>query len=520
MYSKIINPETGRSVLVNGLLGKNILKKYLSVLGSGRGNQGMENETEDLVKKIIADYNLKITKAITDANLNFENLVIDEYGKMAPKKKEFYKCSAFEECNRKIKELMSQEYSHTGYYLNYLKKCAYSKHKNTSGDYYKPNMKFYFHPYFLLSLPDFNELCNWNEFKSYVQNGSFYIQKIETSAENKIISDTKSNNVFVVGPSAAGKTFSWKTLIPRLPASYPSNYLSIDGGLMRDYSLVYEMVKEIIKKKNYISPVIDTAIKKVIKTTKQFAIKNPLRREKGLYNIHLENGIVSSVGGSKIKVTGESSIDIYDIFQGFKLKNEFNLIIEKSVNNGAKISMVIPDTLTGTLKQDTMCKLNPKNLLRKSFGECIQEYMVDKYNFGRTYSSDYLYPTVFLVYQHKNPISKVPKNIRCEGTMESGNKRSIGEAKPYSSSAWKMSMDLGLKLFEAEDVKKGIRLIIHNSGSPNRESSNFNIIGLSGTSDILGSDIKILREVPKIDILSGMLYTGKLPRRKYLLLSY
>ena len=114
-----------------------------------------------------------------------------------------------------------------------------------------------------------------------------------------------------------------------------------------------------------------------------------MRREKGLYNIHLENGIVSSVGGSKIKVTGESSIDIYDIFQGFKLKNEFNLIIEKSVNNGAKISMVIPDTLTGTLKQDTMCKLNPKNLLRKSFGECIQEYMVDKYNFVRTYSSDY-----------------------------------------------------------------------------------------------------------------------------------
>ena len=51
MYSKIINPETGRSVLVNGLLGKNILKKYLSVLGSGGGNQGMENETEDLVKK-------------------------------------------------------------------------------------------------------------------------------------------------------------------------------------------------------------------------------------------------------------------------------------------------------------------------------------------------------------------------------------------------------------------------------------------------------------------------------------
>jgi len=525
MYSKIINPETGRSVLINGQLGKNILRKYLKALEGGstpRSASGDTTPTSDgIVDKIIADYTRKINEAITDANLNFKNLVIDESGRMAPKKNAFYKCSAFDECNKKIKALMSLEYSHTGYYLNYLKECAYSKHKKST-----PIVKFEFEAEFLvshqtISLPNFNELCNWNEFKKYVHNGSFYIKQVESDDGSGIATlDTKSNNIFVVGPSAAGKTFSWKTLIPRLPTDYPSNYLSIDGGLMRDYSLVYEMVKEIIRKKNLISPTVKAAIKNVVDTTKQFSIRNPRWEEGVVDTIHLENGYVAAVGGSKIEVIGESSIDIYDIFQRFGLKKEFNLIIEKSVKKGAKISLVIPDTLTGTLKNNALCKITPSNLLKRTFGECIRKNIVDKYNFGRIYdNSSHLYPTVFLVYQHKSPINRVPKERRCAGTAESGNKRSIGEAKPYSSSAWKASMDLGLKLFEAGDVKKGIRFIIHNSGSPNRASSYFNIVEPDGVAKASLLNIKELIEVPKIDILSGMLYTGKLPRREYILLN-
>lgn len=546
MYSKIINPETGRSVLINGQLGKNILRKYLKALEGGSTpdvvSQNREHVNEscsrcrdlsvdavglygeatikstDVVDKIIADYKLKIACEVTCVDLNFENLVSDESGRMAPKKNAFYKCSAFDECNKKIKALMSLEYSHTGYYLNYLKECAYSKHKNSSAI-----VEFEFEEEFLVSLPNFNELCNWNEFKKYVftpARTSFYIKQVESDDGSGIATpDTKSNNIFVVGPSAAGKTFSWKTLIPRLPTDYPSNYLSIDGGLMREYSLVYEMVKEIIRKKNLISPAVNAAIKNVVDTTKQFSIRNPRWEEGVVDTIHLENGYVAAVGGSKIEVIGESSIDIYDIFQRFGLKKEFNLIIEKSVKKGAKISLVIPDTLTGTLKNNALCKITPSNLLKRTFGECIRKNIVDKYNFGRIYGSTHLHPTVFLVYQHKAPINRVLKERRCEGTAESGNKRSIGEAKPYSSSAWKTSMDLGLKLFEAEDVKNGIRFIIHNSGSLNRASSYFNIVEPDGVAKASLLNIKELIEVPKIDILSGMLYTGKLPRREYILLN-
>ena len=35
MYSKIVNPKTGRKVNVNSVFGKKILRKYLAVLKGG-----------------------------------------------------------------------------------------------------------------------------------------------------------------------------------------------------------------------------------------------------------------------------------------------------------------------------------------------------------------------------------------------------------------------------------------------------------------------------------------------------
>lgn len=39
MYSKIVNPKTGRQVSINGRLGRQILKNYLIVLNGGTPNQ-------------------------------------------------------------------------------------------------------------------------------------------------------------------------------------------------------------------------------------------------------------------------------------------------------------------------------------------------------------------------------------------------------------------------------------------------------------------------------------------------
>ena len=47
MYSKIVNPQTGRKVFINGILGKSILKKYLTVLSGGSTAFRYEHSSED-----------------------------------------------------------------------------------------------------------------------------------------------------------------------------------------------------------------------------------------------------------------------------------------------------------------------------------------------------------------------------------------------------------------------------------------------------------------------------------------
>ena len=44
MYSKIVNPKTGRKVSVKSRLGKNILRKYLFILNGGAANERPLNE--------------------------------------------------------------------------------------------------------------------------------------------------------------------------------------------------------------------------------------------------------------------------------------------------------------------------------------------------------------------------------------------------------------------------------------------------------------------------------------------
>jgi len=46
MYRKIVNPETGRKVNINGIIGKRVLRNYINLIG-GSDNQP-ENEDEEI----------------------------------------------------------------------------------------------------------------------------------------------------------------------------------------------------------------------------------------------------------------------------------------------------------------------------------------------------------------------------------------------------------------------------------------------------------------------------------------
>jgi len=54
MYSKIINPDTGRKVSINGKIGRNVLRNYLNILKGGLPEKGekicIDNKLEEVEK--------------------------------------------------------------------------------------------------------------------------------------------------------------------------------------------------------------------------------------------------------------------------------------------------------------------------------------------------------------------------------------------------------------------------------------------------------------------------------------
>ena len=87
MYKKIINPETGRAVNVNGRIGKSVLRKYVS--NNIRGGGFFDNLVGNLTGSSgEPDYNgilMKIREAMTIAQnkeREWSSLNIDESTKM------------------------------------------------------------------------------------------------------------------------------------------------------------------------------------------------------------------------------------------------------------------------------------------------------------------------------------------------------------------------------------------------------------------------------------------------------
>jgi len=82
MYSKIINPETGRTVNINGRLGKQILRNYVDTLNGGSssrtpsldfGNPGeLDDSEKELLSLGINPYKLRLSNAIQEKKKNLK----------------------------------------------------------------------------------------------------------------------------------------------------------------------------------------------------------------------------------------------------------------------------------------------------------------------------------------------------------------------------------------------------------------------------------------------------------------
>jgi hypothetical protein len=298
MWSRIINPKTGRKVNINSKLGKNIIQNYLKI-GGYRTFNCIQWQKEYL-QDVCIQYNdicLNLCENTTFlADLfhedDFVNLVEArkainklEIMKKNPKedcekllKKSWETCS--KDCFKSLQHLISKEITSTAYMLRLLTNSVIT---------IDPNIKLIF-VYNNQSLSGvWEEDCN-----------KFMIKDME----NKI-----SRLIMGFGPSASGKTYWAKNIIKILYSSnveFPKSFLTVDGGSAREFSEMYQYI---------------------IKTLEQTKLG-------GFFNL-----VTAGMGRTK------------SLFKSSKIKKSMIKYLKNQKNTGVKISLYVPITLGSCIKR-------------------------------------------------------------------------------------------------------------------------------------------------------------------------
>lgn len=185
------------------------------------------------------------------------------------------------------------------------------------------------------------------------------------------------------GPSASGKTHCASLVIELLrliePNGFPDFFLTIDGGVFRQQSVVYQAIVAASNKSGIA----------------------------GLSNL------VSASFFAKGKTIFTSDI----------IKSEFRKYLAYQKEKGFIINLYVPETLGG-------CK--------KGFSSCR-----DKYSKYIDMTGDNNWIGLMIYQHRTSCECPYTKDYKCTGTTESGREREKDEGKKYSSSAWNLSYDNG-----------------------------------------------------------------------------
>ena len=234
------------------------------------------------------------------------------------------------------------------------------------------------------------------------------------------ITQSKPRLIMALGPSSAGKTFSSETVMKMIKKSnddFPTKFLSIDGGIYREESWVYQTI-------------LDSMCDDVI----GFAdLVSPNKWEE------MRHGTIFSAGTAKKEIAAW-------------LKSK-----------GIKISLYIPETLGA-----------PDTVASRPFDK-IKKYI------KITGDSNWIGLLIWqhlndaeISKKKKNKIGKwkvmcdFPEEQKCKGTVPLGRNREKGEGKIYSPGAWLNSMKNGEKMLKKA---RGLRVDLHNSGQRAHKST-------------------------------------------------
>ena len=212
------------------------------------------------------------------------------------------------------------------------------------------------------------------------------------------------------GPSASGKTYCAKTIIKMLcknDKDFPKSFLSIDGGIYREKSYIYQKLISLIK----------------------------TRKFKGLKNL-----VLSSLN---LKISLKGVEKRHTLFDSGIVKKK---VIEYLRSQSKPTSLYVPETLGG-------CLLDCSNVYKK---------YIEIADDSKSWIG-------LLIWQHKTHNEcNFMEGYTCKGCTESGTEREKSEGKIYSSSAWQNSMNNGRYHMK---IAPGGRYEIHNGGSRESKST-------------------------------------------------
>ena len=352
---------------------KDIYSEYLGGVSFGKE---IQKETQNEIKDIIM-------KRSFGSNSYFIDLFEKIKSVIPPKKEKKKWVDCLRDCFSQTHNNALLEIKSTAYLLRVLTNSVVGDTKNNK-------------IIFSFSLENKENITGiWEKDKEY-----FKMKILTLDGSMKV---NKGRLIMGLGPSASGKTYSAKKVIELMYCidnEFPKFFTTIDGGVFREESEVYQMIIKAVSEKNEYD---------------------------GLQNL---------VSASVLSLSGNDSI-----FQANIIKKAMkNYLKEQKEKENFVVSLYVPDTLTGCVR-----KMN----CVKSYEDYI-DITEDKNWIG------------LMIFQHRTNKDCPYKDIyKCKGTTESGELRQISEGKKYSSLAWDNSYKNGNEYINHAST---YRFRIHNSG--------------------------------------------------------
>jgi len=264
-------------------------------------------------------------------------------------------------------------------------------------------------------------------------DSNFFTLKIDEAAASRLIMG--------FGPSASGKTHCAKKIIKLMSiaegVSFPKVFITIDGGIFREQSQMYQTIIKIAKARNFRG--IDNLVAAGFSFNDGIFIAGDIKKT---FIVFLKN---QKAANEKLLKAQEAQKEKHDIlFKSQKEKHEKIFDDKRNKINKLNISLYVPETLGG-------CGFSGfKKTFVKDCENVYKEYL------AITGDTKWIGA---MMYQHKENCPFI-EEYKCKGTIASGTDREETEGKKYSDTAWENSYDNGLIGIS----KAAYQFIIHNSG--------------------------------------------------------